>query len=81
MNVLGERFYVEKTYLVSEKNIALLFPGYREELYSRLEIRRILEDHEKPKRPKLKQKSLVVKPVCNEKIQARVKCVDLRFNR
>ncbi|XP_028408268.1 uncharacterized protein LOC114530871 [Dendronephthya gigantea] len=37
------------------------YSGYREELYSRLEIRRILENHEKPKRPKLKQKSHPVK--------------------
>ena len=33
------------------------YSGYREELYSRLEIRRILKDHEKPKRPRLKQKN------------------------
>ncbi|CAB4005716.1 Hypothetical predicted protein [Paramuricea clavata] len=32
------------------------YSGYREELYSRLEIRRILEDRDKPKRPRLKQK-------------------------
>lgn len=29
--------------------------GYREELYSRLEIKRILQDHAKPRRPRLKQ--------------------------
>ncbi|XP_028400229.1 UPF0547 protein C16orf87 homolog isoform X2 [Dendronephthya gigantea] len=34
------------------------YSGYREELYSRLEIRRILEDSDdKPKRSRLKQKS------------------------
>ncbi|CAB4028898.1 Hypothetical predicted protein [Paramuricea clavata] len=32
------------------------YSGYREELYSRLEIRRILKGHDKPKRPRLKQK-------------------------
>ena len=32
------------------------YSGYREELYSRLEIKRILEDRDKPKRPRLKQK-------------------------
>ena len=37
--------------------LSLIIPGYREELYSRLEIRRILEDNDKPKRPRLKQKS------------------------
>jgi hypothetical protein len=37
--------------------------GYREELYSRLEIRRILKDHDKPKRPRLKQKNSVEKQV------------------
>ena len=37
--------------------------GYREELYSRLEIKRILGDHDKPKRPKLKQKLPCMKQV------------------
>ncbi|XP_046845702.1 uncharacterized protein LOC124439504 isoform X2 [Xenia sp. Carnegie-2017] len=31
------------------------YSGYREELYSRLEIKRILQDHAKPRRPRLKQ--------------------------
>ena len=34
----------------------IYYLGYREELYSRLEIKRILEDRERPKRPRLKQK-------------------------
>ena len=48
------------------------FPGYREELYSRLEIKRILEDHDKPKRPRLKQKSPYTKQVWKEILNYRI---------
>ena len=61
-NALHTKFWYDKF----DKHLNLNpYLGYREELYSRLEIRRILKDHEKPKRPRLKQKNSCERQVIN----------------